>query len=345
MLWVGDTTPRTWRGQTLGGAALAGDNPDVIYRHAFIDGGALYELRGRFPEKPPAQFSIEPIPGLAGVIPATGTLTGAIGTTSGPGLLTDEDIICEPDRSFRVTLGRSLGSAGPNHLELSAEPMAINLRDVLSDWRQQPIPLSIHRLSPASSKELGPAEIRALVMDHLPAYIRHWAGFKDRWLGGIAPNTFRGPLGRAGAWSYILAGRYALSAGQAILVTAHPVGARYHGAQVTDHWQVTMNNAQHQGSLNNTQVMANEDGTVTYVIAPQDTGVANWLDTEGCLDGLFLMRWQLFGPDFQPDQALRAFEVVDLAEIGRRSLPTVEPRRRREQLAQRAIEYGYRLSV
>jgi hypothetical protein len=345
LLWVGDTTPRTWFGHTFPGAALANDNPDTVYRQVFLDGGAQYEITGRIPVNG-GHFVIEPLPEVAGVIPASGTRTGPAGTTEGPALLTGQELRCEGDGSFRIVLGGpALADAG-NQISTPPTPMAINLRDILSNWAQQPFPLTIRRLSPPSRSPLSEAALRLRILDHLPAYLRHYAGFKDRYRGGIKANAFVGPLGRAGAWSYILSGRYALAQGQAIVLSAHPNGARYQGIQVADQWAVSFDNARRQGSLNNDQALANGDGSFTYVIAAEDPGVANWLDTSGCRDGFFVIRWLLYGPGFEPNEVMRRFELVKLENLNKiTDLAAIGPAERSEQLAKRFSQYSQRISV
>ncbi|WP_337185271.1 hypothetical protein [Phenylobacterium sp.] len=346
ILWVGETTPRTWLGHTLGGVALAGDNPDAIYRHAFVDGGAVYEMTGRFPATPPAEFSIEPLPGEAGVIPESGTLTGKIGTSGGAPMLTDRGLRRDADGRFRIILGGDPPADGADHIPLPPGPVAINTRDVFSDWRQSPVPLEIRRLSPPRAPQLTDADIRARILAHLPAYVRHWRRFKDSWLGGVTPNTYKGPFGREGAWSQILAGRFSLEPGQAALFRGRAGGARYHGFHVADHWQVGFDAARRQCSLNAAQALPGDDGMVTYVIAPSDPGVANWIDTAGCLDGVFLMRWQLFPPGFQAQDHVGGYELAPLAEVAARTgLPPVSPAERAAQLQRRAAAYAVRLTT
>jgi hypothetical protein len=343
ILWVGETTPRIWGGHTFPGAALAGDNPDAIYRHAFVDGDAVYELSGRLLPGEPGEFSVEPIPGVAGVIPQSGTLTGKIGVTSGPAMLTGRDLRRDGQDRFRLVLGGPPPPDGADHLPLAPGPMAINTRDVLSDWRQRPVPLSIRRLSPPRSPQLAEAELRLRVIEHLPGWVRHWRAFKDSWLGGLSPNSFKGPFGREGAWSYILAGRFALEPGEAAVIRARSGGAAYHGFQVADMWQVGFDNSRQIASRQTGQALAGADGAVTYVIAPEDPGVANWIDTAGCLDGRFLIRWQLFGPDFKPEGLMEGYEVMPRQTVAARTgLSAVSASARRDELQARAQAYAKR---
>src|SRR3546814_18421864 len=58
-------------------------------------------------------------------------------------------------------------------------------------------------------------------------------------------------------------------------------GADYIGFQITDPWTLRPETVLRISSLNKTQAKPNPDGSYTYVIALQDPGVANWIDTAG----------------------------------------------------------------
>jgi hypothetical protein len=345
VIWAWADAPRTWFGHTIS-SALSCDNPDAIYRFASIDGAATYEVKGRFPAYPAADFNVEPLPGLAGVIPASGTLTGALGTTAGPPLLARREILHDAEGNFRITMGPYAPAALENHLTTTPEPILLNFRDILSDWRQAPTSLSIRRLSPVGTAPIGDAEIRRRVLLHLPAFVHQWAGRKDRWLGGVKLNSFVGPMARAGAWSCLLVGRYALQPEQAMVIRIKNCAAGYSGAQLTDPWGITLDNTCIQGSLNNNQAIPDEDGDFTYVVATEDPGVANWLTTNGSAQGFILFRWQLFGSDLQASRLLRNVSLVDCEDVAK--LPGVEkitPLQRRDRLAARAEAYRLRVSA
>jgi hypothetical protein len=91
-------------------------------------------------------------------------------------------------------------------------------------------------------------------------------------------------------------------------------------------------------------VRPNADGSVTFVIAAKDPGVANWLDTTGLHEGSIFVRWQKAPQPLAPNT--RAVREVRLVKIGELSalLPPVTPDGRRRELAARAAAYARRFT-
>jgi hypothetical protein len=99
----------------------------------------------------------------------------------------------------------------------------------------------------------------------------------------------------------------------------------------------------HQSSLNGHQARFDSDGKARIVIAGQDPGATNWLDTVGISKGVALLRW--YFTDSYPAPAARVVRLADLrAELPAETVwVTPEERRRvvdarREAVLQR---YGH----
>ena len=341
ILWATDDTPRSWLGHTVGGVGAAGDNPDNIYRAAYIDGAGRYEIAGRVdPKHRPAQFSFE-IDRGDGAQPAKLKDQTAKHADMGNQLamLTDRDLKIAPDGRFRITLGGASG--GANHVALEPGLFTVGVRDSLSDWSQRPMKLSIRRLDAGPAKPVDLAEVRSHVVADLADYVQFWSAFGSKWFGGLAPNAYAGPIARDGGWGFVAGLRFRLAPGEAILVTTTTGGAKYTGFQVTDPWMIADDARRHQTSLNLSQAAANADGSYTYVVAATDPGVANWIDTAGLDEGFAVLRWQGLPPGATKDGLLREFRVVKISELA--GLPRVSPAQRRQQLAERADGYANRV--
>jgi hypothetical protein len=343
IFWGTDDTPRAWLGHTLGGVGTSGDNPDAIYRMALIHGEGSYELIGRFdPAHRPAQLVVEADRGdLAR--PAQMMVANPSHPDLGVqiALLTDPDLAVAPDGTFRLTLGP--GAGGPQHITTEPGPVTLGFRDMLADWRQRPCRLTLRRLDHAQPEPSGPAELRRRARADLADYVRFWARFPEHWMGGLPSNTVREPGSRAGGWGFVSGLRYTLAPGEAMVVTTTPGGARYTGFQVIDPWMIAPDGRRHQASLNLAQTTPNADGSFTYVISPQDPGVANWLDTAGLREGFGIIRWQAVPKGATKDGLLREHRVVQLSEIaGMPGLARVTPEQRRESLNVRARSYASR---
>ena len=74
-------------------------------------------------------------------------------------------------------------------------------------------------------------------------------------------------------------------------------GAEYFTVPLSNIWGTTLDIVDRTGSLNKAQSTPNDDGSYTYVIAPTDPGVANWIDSDGLLEGILTLRMAEFGGD------------------------------------------------
>jgi hypothetical protein len=82
-----------------------------------------------------------------------------------------------------------------------------------------------------------------------------------------------------------------------------------------------------------TQTAIDDDGRIRFVVAPEDPGVHNWIDTERQPEGMLVYR--SIGTRSRPTLEC---EVVPLAALGEHlpeGYPTIDAAGRREQLAKR----------
>ena len=157
------------------------------------------------------------------------------------------------------------------------------------------------------------------------------------------PNRLVGPNGRDGNWGYLAGGRFRIADDEAVLVTLDPAGSYYTGFQITDPWTIAPDPMLRLASLNAGQVTPNPDGTVTYVVALADPGVANWIDTCGLHEGWMLTRWQGVPTDAPLERMIREVRQVALDAIPA-EVPRVDLAGRRAQIAQRARAFALRTS-
>ena len=110
-------------------------------------------------------------------------------------------------------------------------------------------------------------------------------------------------------------------------------------------WGTTLDIVDRTGSLNKAQSRPNDDGTYTYVISPTDPGVANWIDSDGLLEGILTLRMAEFGGDGPKEDLGARGRVVQLDELEQRGAgpaPGVGSERAAE-LAERRAAYLRRL--
>lgn len=348
LIWTIEDTPRAWFGHVMPGAAAAGDNPDHIYRNAFLDGASEYVIEGRLPANGPAQLALEIYRGSPSDTPMTVQSAKTPDLGHQVSLITTDSMETGPDGRFTVTVGKQEGPVPANHLLLADGPMTLATRDILSDWRQEPSTLAIRRTSgPPAPAPADDAAVAARVVEGLPGFVAFWSGFKNNWLGGIGNNRATGPVPRDGGWGYLAAGRFLLEEDEALVFECGTGGAPYTGFQVLNLWMVLQTPAYDANvSRNAGQVARNPDGTITYVLSRSDPGVANWMDTGGLGQGIFLLRWQVVPPDADPATLLTSVRHVKLADLDSvigPGVPRIAASARAAQVAARRAMFETRL--
>lgn len=347
ILWHVDNTPHHWFGHSMRGMGAAGDNPDNIYRGAFLDGASTYELKGRFGAKRPSQLSFEIFHGSPGktILKKQTSSTPDLGNQVA--MLMANNMTIAPDGSFTITIGPDARPGDSNHMKTVPGPMQFAIRDVLSDWSQEPVTVSIKRTGGTPKPALTDAQLLQAIVEDLPGFLRFWSGFKSQWLGGIADNKIAGPAPRDGGWGYLMGGRFNLKDDEAITITIDDVGSSYIGFEMTSPWLMMPVQA-HSGtvSLNNAQVQRNPDGTVTYVVSRSDPGIANWISTAGMHEGMYIVRWQGVPSGIDATKMVRDFRLIRLADIDSAipaHVPRIDAAGRAQQIARRKPDFELRL--
>ncbi|MCB2076647.1 MAG: hypothetical protein KDE55_03005 [Novosphingobium sp.] len=347
VIWGTDDTPRRWMGYELPGVGSAGDNPDAIYRTAALDSSKSYELTGRIDRENPAAQLVIQVDRADATNPASmfdmNTKRPSIASAT-LGIFTDKDLQLGPDGSFRITVG---GEAdGPYHVPMKDGVVGIGLRDMLSDWRQRPAEVQVRERGVPVSDVPEQLDIKALadaLVADLPGYIGFWGGFPDVWFGGLKPNTISAPRPRHKGWGYVAGMHFLLEPGHAAVIRTSREDAPYTGFQMCDPWMINGDVRAYQLCLNASQVTPDSDGATTYVLCPEDPGVANWIDTEGLNQGLCVIRWQGTTEATDAAKLIQDFKVVPLSEVaGMTTLARVTPHERKVTLARRAIDYASR---
>nr|ART35567.1 A35 [uncultured bacterium] len=346
VVWEVDDTPHSWFGHTIPGSGVAGDNPDNIYRGTYLDGGSRYEIWGHVPNNGPAQFSLEGVVGEPGKIVLTTLGKGHVDMGNQLRLIRDVDVTLDANHDFVVTVDSDPANGRPNHIQSRPGPLSVVLRNSLSDWTQTPTAFTVRRLD---DKPAGPVlTVDALaqhIANDLPGWVDAWTKFKEGWLGSPPANTLAGPLPRDGGWGFAAGGQYDLKDDEALIITTRDGGAKYTGFQVLDRWFMAADSRHAFTSRNNGQVKANPDGTIVYVVALKDPGVANWIDPAGFHQGFVNIRWQQTPANIDAKSLLVETKLVKLSELGKSvsDVGSVTPAQRASQLRERAKEYESRL--
>jgi hypothetical protein len=110
--------------------------------------------------------------------------------------------------------------------------------------------------------------------------------------------------------------------------------------QVGNYWWESLDYVTGTGSLNGNQAFTNSDGKVRVVIALNDPGVPNWLDTDGHPEGMFIYRFQQATKSADP--TLRVIPASELRAALPSDTPSVSMEQRAAEIAMRKLHAAQR---
>ncbi len=189
-------------------------------------------------------------------------------------------------------------------------------RQLFYDWeREDAIHLGISQLGAEGTRpstygpEAAAAELRRcgeLVRGQMHFWNAFWTiligtyGEREGSLQGVAfprnafntVNAASGATGGGMGTNLYAGGVYELEPDEALIIENRvPIPAQYVGFQLGNLWGESIDFANHLGSLNGAQTELDADGVIRLVVAHEDPGVPNWLDTTGHREGFLTPRW------------------------------------------------------
>ena len=338
--WL-NAPPHQWFGTTVQGGRYSYDNPDNIYRTIPIEGGSRYVLKGR-------RFA-------AGPTDSTFSLISNVNSQNTIAYLTGKDLVVGPDGRYEITIDSEPANGRVNHIQSTSAAKQLFVRNNLGDWgRETPDALTVERLGAAPARApRGDAavglEAWANLQESIITYGVGALGLKTH-LNRV--NTLSSPSTSSTLGTLVTQtsafGHFKLADGQALVITLQSGGAGYFVVPVTDPWLVSGDPIRRQNSLNNKQAVADADGAYTFVVAAQDPGVQNWLDTEGRREGTIMVRWQDLPAQTVnggPQVSVKVVAISDLQAVLPAGTRWVDAATRARQLAAREAGYERRTSV
>lgn len=310
------------------------DNPDSVYRVIPISGDERYEIRGRV--------------GAHRMTENYFTLWDAnMGTVA---VLNGRTMEVDSDGSFTITVDSEPASGRPNHVQTTPQAHEFYIRDVLLDWdRDDPNHLEVQRLGAAPNRPARTQDEQADATAAMMAYFADFTGKLSHGVYKMPPNQFNlawsaDKVGAMRNQVYVM-GRFDLQPGEAFVVDVGDGGAEYFTVPLSNVWGTTLDIVDRTGSLNKAQSVVNEDGGYTFVISPDDPGVANWIDSDGLREGILTLRMAEFGSEGPTSDLGARGRVVGLDDLEREAptLRRVSASDRAAELAQRRAAYLRRL--
>jgi hypothetical protein len=302
-------------------------NPDNVYLRCAIDPTATYVLRGDVRGVHEALFSL----------------------VEGDMHLDEHGVFAEvalsdltPDADGRLQLMIGAGGDGPNRLPSSPAARMLLIRQYLWDWERDPVaPFTIERVDTAGMPAPRPssAEVAAAV-DRANRWVEqsidYWAAYVAASRDLLEHNTFTPPNTPSGGAPSIAygGGCFDLGPDEALLIEHDEPDAHYWNWSVHQlHWFDSGAWDERLMSCNGNQAHVDADGRVRIVVAHDDPGAPNWLDTEGKPIGMCVYRY--VGARTKPVPTARVVPVTQLRAALPVDHPVVTGDARRSQLATR----------
>lgn len=195
------------------------------------------------------------------------------------------------------------------------------IREVYNDWSAQRGHVAISRTDtagtapPPLTKEL--IEKRwTTAGKQLVQRVKTWLQFPQWFYTNIPVNTMVAPRLTPGglATQYSSAGHFDLTPDQVLIISLPVSDAPYLGFQLGSMWYISLDYINHQTSLNGTQAQADPDGKIRIVVAEQNPGVTNWVETTGHRKGFLQFRWQRVSRELTAADG-PTVELLDLADL------------------------------
>jgi hypothetical protein len=315
-------------GQAIPGSRWGIDNPDTVYRVIPISGEERYVIRGRV---------------------GANRMTENYFTLWDPNMasldvLNGKTMEVASDGSFEITVDASTADGRTNHIQSQPTARELYIRDVVLDWgRDDPNSFTIERLTTGGAAALTLDE-QAEKTAEMMAHFANFTGKLSHGVGKMPANHFSlgwtaDHTGGLRNQVYVM-GRYELTPDEAFVIELSDGGADYFTVPLSNVWGTTFEILDRTGSLNKSQSIANDDGTYTFVVAGEDPGVHNWVDTAGMPEGILTCRMAEFPVGGAREDLSVQGRVVQLSDLPS-GLP--EAKDRTAQLAERRADYLRRL--
>ena len=306
-----------------------GPNADNVYRHARVDPGCTYRIRGRMNSC--EEFALAIREGFRHTEhPATlAELTASdIGITAG----TD----------FEILLGGEGDEA--NRVPVPDGAIMCSIREYYYDWQpREPATFTIEYLGgePLRSRStFGDAMDEALDLTERSTVFwnQYMIVARDKQDDNSFGDKIDVPRGlQISQFGFCF---YDLAPDQALHVHADVPDAKYWSLQLYRMRWFTPYDISRSTSLNHTQMHVGADGRFHVVVAHRDPGVANWLDTEGRVQGLVNFRY--FWGASLPKLEAEVVPVDDVRTVLPADTPLVSAAERSEELQARRDHLAWR---
>ena len=287
---------------------LGADNPDNFYLTAALDGNYEYKITGRRNDIAYLSF---------------GTQSGNYGQGGGlppTGYIESDEIDMDPDGGFELVL--SSAPQVSNWLPMTPETGTLVVRQTFGDrTTETPADLSIERIN-CLPDERRPSHLTARDLDEglkkagalvlgAPLLFAKWArdfSKHSNELPMFDPDVSLAAGGDPNITYYH--SHWALAPDEALLIEATPPECEHWNFQLNNYWMESLDYRHFTIHTNKHLAHYEADGSVCLIVAHEDPGLPNWLDTAGHTSGTMCFRWVRAAEHPQP-----GCRVVKLASL------------------------------
>jgi hypothetical protein len=252
------------------------DCPDALYCGSPVRADAVYCLRGR---RGTARY---------------------VGLQVMAGMETTANVVVEDD-PFEIFISAERRHGSAAWMPLADKSSSLVVRQFFYDWStEEPASFEIECVEGPAAADPGPPSASDIARqlealgEFIDASMRFWLDIEEMGRAqGL--NVFREPANRTdmgGAEENVTTwGSWELSPDEALVIEVTPPDALYWSVALGNFWWETLDYANRQTSLNGHQATLDDEGVLRAVVAHEDPGVANWLDTTGFSCGPMIFRW------------------------------------------------------
>jgi hypothetical protein len=310
-----------------------GPNADNIYRHARVDTGRRYRIRGRMNSCEDWVLAIR-----KGFMhqPTWGTVQEVYAHELGIGAGDEFELLLGGDEV-----------EGANWVPLPPGAIMASFREYYFDWQPaDPAFMTIECLDDVEpAGRVDGSVVAARLEDAIAGVehsIRNWNSYLNEHRAGGTDNVMAAPhkVTKGLAAARYAFGFWNLGPDDALVIETTVPDARYWSFQLYEMGTYELvDMLEHQSSLNHTQLRVDTDGKVRIVLAHRDPGVANWLDTADRKVGQFTFRF--FWANGDPTFSTRVVAFDDLA-LELPDTVRIDAAQRATELAARRAHFAYR---
>ncbi len=265
---------------------MGADNPDNYYLNAQISGKYEYKITGK-------RNTIDYI--------SFHTQNGNYGTTGGMtncGRLDDGDLETEDDGSFEIILSRE--KKGKNWLKIEEDTGLVIVRQTFLDrLNEVPAELRITNLSvgkhprPLTTKQVDEGlKTASMFVGGASLLFARWAkGFRKHV--NRLPQFDPGTSNAAGGDESIIYyhSYWKINQGEALIIEVIPPACDTWNFQLDNFWMESLDYRYHTISINKKTATAGPEGKIRLIVAHEDPGRPNWIETAGHTEGTMCWRW------------------------------------------------------